>query len=200
MDGDSEVDPFDFKTLIPHDADASLLTALFEKLPNSTNIIERVSELLRENQTGGAYVIPKSENAISELETISLAKRYAVSLKEQLRISGHLDVAAEIDPDKISVIRDNKEFLRLSGDSDQGISEALEELRLLVRAKTKTFTKGSFALNEALLGLTNYPQISYYILSPALKIELDTRAYYELWRGGGDIAFFKGRILVLAPK
>jgi hypothetical protein len=199
LDGESDVDPFDFKTIISQDMDDEALQVIFEKLPRGDAIKYRVKQLLRENKTGGAYVVPDPENALTSENIAKLAVRYAQSLKEMLRIHGNLEVSDEINPDSMQMILSNDDFLELAGDPSLGQSEAYEELRLIFRTKLKKITKGNFALSEALLGLTNYPQISHFLVAPSIGLDLDTRAYYELWRGGGDVAFLKGTMIVLTP-
>jgi hypothetical protein len=197
LEGDSEVNPFDFKTLIPYNADDETVSAIFGTLPNSASIIRRVNELLRENGTGGAYIVPDQKNAIGTEMATSLAKRYALSLKDLLRTHGNLDEANEINTDNVQIFSSNEDFLRAADDPSLDPCEAYEELRLIVRDELKKITKGQFALSEAVLGLTNYPQISHHILAPAMKLNLDTQPYYELWKGGYDVNFLRGKLLLL---
>jgi hypothetical protein len=199
LDGESEIDPFDFGVLVAQNANEETLARIFEKLPHGEAVKNRVKEVLHDNRVGGAYVLPDPANALSSENIVKLAKRYATSLKALLGIHRMSDVSDDVNPDTVQVISSNEEFLQLAAVPSFDQSEAYEALRLIVRSELKKITIGNFALNEALLGITNYAQICHYILTPAIELDLDTRAYYDVWRGGGDVAFPKGKLLILAP-
>ncbi|MFV0476162.1 MAG: hypothetical protein ACK5MQ_18450 [Pikeienuella sp.] len=47
--------------------------------------------------------------------------------------------------------------------------------------------------------MTKFPPVTRYILNALVSYPVDDEAYYELWKGGGDIGFCEDKILIILP-
>jgi hypothetical protein len=160
-------------------------------------MIQRLRDLLQESASNGAYILPKRENYLGQNEIQNLAAKYRDNLLNYLHKHGYRDAASDIKGSDFSFVYDNDDFLSVAMDPSRGLSEAEYEVRNDFVDISENTGYWTFALYEAVFSLTNNSAVSRYILEDMVCLDLDSRAYYELWRGGGDVCFMKGRILLL---
>ena len=92
---------------------------------------------------------------------------------------------------------DNRDFLRLAQDYSQPISEIADYLSDEYSTYLRVKSPWGYALDEALLRLTTYPAITRWLMEDIVGFPMKSRAYYDLWRAGGDVLFMKGHMVVL---
>lgn len=197
LSGTSDADQSEFEFLIPHDATEDWLRDAFGTLPNGHIMIQKIGDLLKENTSNGLYIVPKRENYIGQNAIEELALDYRDNVVKYLNNNGHGEVAREIHNDNFIFVHEPQEFLSMAGDSTLGLSEAEYEVDNDFIDKFESIGEWTFALHEAVLFLTKSYVVTRYILEEVIPLELNSRPFYELWRGGGNLCFMKSRTLLL---
>jgi hypothetical protein len=196
--GTSEVDDWsEFIDLIPQDATDEYLRDIFRPIRNNRTLVERIIALISENQTGGMYIIPKKENYLRENQIRNLAQRYKDNVVRYLSGTGRKEIVSEIENNNFEIVYENDRFLEMAADPQLGLSEAENEIAFDFSQRFRLVGDWMYVLKEAVLHLTKYPVVTRYILEDVVEFSMTGRPYYELWRGGGDICFMKGRSLLL---
>ena len=198
LKGESALDEFDFAGLIKHDMTEAQLFSLFGTFPNAGPMIDRIRQLIDENNSSGLYITPDPNNRLSEQQLVPLAKSYKANLQHFLAGIGRDDVAQELDSNKIIIVNDYNKFMQMSGDYSLGQSEAQNEVADIFDEYFEKFGVSGNALEEAVLHLTKYPVITRYIFEKSVDFPLSSQPYYELWKGGGDMILLKDGMIILS--
>lgn len=196
--GNSHLDEFDFAFLIEHDITEAKLFGLFGTFPNAGSMVDRILQVIGENNSRGMYVIPNPKNRLSEQKLVDLAKVYRDSVRRFLESSGKEDVAQELKGDNVEIVNNFENFMQISGDYSLGHSEAEDEVTYIFDDYFEKFGPSGYALDEAVLHLTKDPVITRYIFEKSVDFPLSSEPYYRLWKGGGDMIFLKDRMIVLS--
>ena len=167
-------------------------------LPNGRELIKRIARVRRETAFTGVYHIPAKEGRLDKAQLKKLAGRYADSVTDRLRECGEAEQAAFILNAPVEFISESefkkkgtaKELLFINTSMD--ISDDFIDF-------TDEFPDYLLGLEEAVLFMTKSPAVTRYILSAIVKYPVDDEAYYELWKGGGDIEFCEDKTLVIIP-
>lgn len=194
--GTGDPDFFIFADLLrAHPADEDL-ELLFGDLPKGDALIARIRQLRRENTMNGMYVVPDPANAISEPIALGLVDRYSQSVAWLLAKTAP-DIAHEPLSSKVQIVRDNETFLDMADKPDLGLSEADDFIQYAFDQHLDRLGNVRFGLWEAVYALTNYPVVTRWLLEEMIDFPMSSGAYYELWRGGGDVTFLRDGKLVL---
>ncbi|MBA8882045.1 hypothetical protein [Phyllobacterium myrsinacearum] len=198
--GQSDLDESEYMDFIPRDGNDAFLKDAFIDLPRGYILIARIKKLLEENNNSGLYVVPKKENFLTKHALLELTRSYCDNVSafyDKLNMSEFAREAAQSD---IEIVHTNNEFFEKIKNTDNVSSDIEDKLGKLFRKKAKELGSYTYALQEAALYLTKYPAITRYLLEDVVAFPLQHEPYYELWRGGGDVWFFKDRILMLCER
>lgn len=195
--GDSDLDKSEFADLIPRDGDEAFLREAFLTLPKGQVLIERIRELLLENDNTGLYVLPKKENRLPLSDIGVIADEYRQRVAEYMQFIGQMEMAKEVMSPEVQVVDKNSDFYDTIKNEPFPHSEAISEVEFQFSDALDAGGDHMFVLDEAVLFLTKYPAITRYIMEDVVKFPLKHESYYRLWKGGGDIYFFKNRVLLL---
>lgn len=197
LEGESELDESEFADFIPRNGDDAFLQEAFASLPNGQILIKRLQELLSENDNSGLYVVPRKENWRPLSSIREFAEEYRRNLSKYLISIGQAHVSNEVLSEKVQIVYRNSDFYDAIRGEPFPHSEALSVIENRFIDELNSLGSYMFALNEAVLFLTKYPGITRYIIESTIKFPLNHEPYYKLWRSGGDIYFFKERVLLL---
>jgi hypothetical protein len=192
--GRIEMDMFEFSLFIENDP--AFLREAFGSLHNGHRLIEKLEALFSESRLA-CYVIPDPKNYLPEAALWELMHEYCRAVDAYLVSVGKAELAAYCRLSRVEVVYDNSEFLsdeRWRHCDDAGIEY---ELNHLFREDLRSVGPGRYCLKEAVHFLTKYFGLTRYLLEDVIDFPMKSRAYYELWRAGGDVAFYKDRIVML---
>jgi hypothetical protein len=176
--------------------DPAFLREAFGSLHNGHRLIEKLEALFTENRLAW-YVIPDPKNYLPEAALREVMREYCRAVDAYLVSVGRAELAAYCRLSRIEVVYDIHEFL--SGDRWRhcDVAGIEDELNDLFVEKFHSVGPGRYCLDEAVHFLTKSFEITRYLLEDVVEFPLKGRAHYELWRAGGDVAFFKDRIVML---
>lgn len=187
-----------FAPLITDTEDPVDLQMAFEALPNGKAFIQRIEKVREETLFTGLYHIPDPALRLGKAEMRVLAERYADSVASRLSAIGDRDQADLIFIKPI-------EFIKKSDYNEKGNSLELPFLNALMdingdfSAWMRMLPDYRWGLEDAVLFMTMWPAVTRYILSAIVVYPVDDEAYYNLWKGGGNINFCEDRTLVILP-
>lgn len=195
--GRSALDADEFQDLIPRTNNREFLREAFGALPGGRTLIERVENLLSENNNSSLYVIPKKENWLPEEKIRQYLKSYCDNLAKYAKTIEREDLGSQANSSSIQVVYDNDKFYEIIQSEPFPHSEILSEIEYRYIEYLGRVGNYMYALDEAVLALTKYPAVTRYILEQAANFPLEHKPYYEMWKAGGDVYFFTDRILLL---
>ncbi|MBA8902419.1 hypothetical protein [Phyllobacterium sp. P30BS-XVII] len=193
--GRSDLDKSEYMDFIPRDGNDSFLKEAFIDLPRGYTLISRIKKLFEENDNSGLYVTPKKENFLPKNALLEMMHSYCDNVHNFFNIKRMRELSLEAIPNNIEVVYSKNEF------SERIISGNNSEIETVIGDEfiDLMYEVGDYMspLKESVIFLTKNSAVTRYLLEDVVGFPLKHEPYYELWKGGGDVFFFKDHVLML---
>ncbi len=174
----------------------------FSLLPlDSTNeLIRRAEELISRTTFSGLYYLPAPSNALNEDALIRLLGSHISEVVDYLEDEGIKEPARLLKAAPITVTSDETAFYQQQISRKHYLSEAFDYLGDDFIDAYFNIDQRLSGVRTALLMMTMVPSVTNYILNGVVNFPVSFRHGFDLYLGGGAVAYYEDETILLCPQ
>ena len=170
-------------------------------LPNGDELIRRIQRVIDGSSFTGLYYIPDGKHYLDKKQLKNHAENFAYSIADRLNEIGEKAEANLMMHNPIEFISE-LEYGRKKSELKQmvlGARDYIDDDYIDMFSGSPNYMHCLRGLREAVYMMTTRPAITRYVLGAIIQYYVNDEAYFELWKGGGDVEFLEDKTLVIIP-
>lgn len=194
--GDAQFGAGHFSALLIEDDAYADPAALFGGLPRSSSLISRIEQLTSDFLKRGEFFVPDPERRLDETAMSELVAQHSAMMADLGEDEGEDDEAAALRAAPIAFLNDRDRYQAMMSDRSlpwNELPDLLDDIYLetLLGANSKYA-----AIDEAVLELTKSKEVTMWVMSDFIDLQLKLKPGYDIYCGGGLIGFPREQTIV----